>query len=201
MFVARVAARARQGGVSLIEVLVSVVIVVLGLLGLAGLQSHATVGEMEAFQRAQALVLLQDMVDRVNANRLVKNQFTSSPLGTGNGIQSCNTYTGWKRDHCELNNALLGAAETSGTTGAQVGAMVGARGCIQMVNATMPRQYLVSVVWQGMSATKQPSTPCGAGEYGDDRMRRAVTAVVTIACLQNDPATGLCLFPNENPVE
>lgn len=193
--------RARQGGVSLIEVLVSVVIVVLGLLGLAGLQSHATVAEMEAFQRAQALVLLQDMVDRVNANRLVKNQFTSSPLGTGNAIQSCGTFEGWKRDHCDLSNALLGAAEASGATGAKVGAMVGARGCIELVNPSMPRQYLVSVVWQGLSSTKAPATSCGAGEYGDDRMRRAVTATVTVACLQNDPASGLCLFPQENPPE
>ena len=59
----------RQGGTTMMEVLVSIVIVVIGLLGLAGLQSRASVSEMEAFQRAQALVLLQDMVDRINANR------------------------------------------------------------------------------------------------------------------------------------
>lgn len=188
-------ARARQGGVSLIEVLVSVVIVVLGLLGLAGLQSHATVAEMEAFQRAQALVLLQDMVDRVNANRLIKNQFTTAPLGTGNSVQSCNAFVDYQRDHCELSNALLGAAETS--TAGKVGAMIGARGCIELVKPTMPREYRVSVVWQGLSATKEPTTPCGAGEYGDDRMRRAVTANVVIACLQNNPASGLCIYPAE----
>ena len=190
------ASRVRQAGVSLIEVLVSIVIVVLGLLGLAGLQSHATVAEMEAFQRAQALVLLQDMVDRVNANRLVKNQYTSSPLGTGRTIQSCNSLAGYQRDHCEVSNALLGAAETS-ASGGKVGAMVGARGCVELVNPSMPRQYLVSVVWQGLSPTKAPSTACGAGDFTDDKMRRAVTATVTIACLQNDPASGLCLFPPE----
>ena len=189
------ASRTRQAGVSMIEVLVSVVIVVLGLLGLAGLQSHATVAEMEAFQRAQALVLLQDMVDRVNATRLVKNLDTPSPVGTGNTIQNCTILTGVDRDHCEWNNALLGAAETS--VAGKVGAMVGARGCIEVLSATMPRQYLVSVVGQGFSATREPVTKCGAGEYGDDRMRRAVTATVVIACLQNNPATGLCLYPAE----
>ena len=187
--------RTRQEGVSLIEVLVSVVIVVLGLLGLAGLQSHATVAEMEAFQRAQALVLLQDMIDRVNANRLNKNIFTPSPVGAGNTVQNCNAFLDIERDHCEWGNALLGAAETS--TAGKVGAMIGARGCVDMVKATMPREYRISVVWQGLSLTKEPSTPCGAGQYGDDRMRRAVTATVVVACLQNNPATGLCLYPAE----
>jgi type IV pilus assembly protein PilV len=187
--------RTRQGGVSLIEVLVSVVIVVLGLLGLAGLQSHATLAEMEAFQRAQALVLLQDMVDRVNANRLTKVIYTTGPVGTGNTVQSCNLLIGMERDHCEWGNALLGVAETS--SAGKVGAMLGARGCVDMVKGTMPREYLISVVWQGLSKTKEPSTPCGAGQYGDDRQRRAVTATVVVACLQNNPATGLCLYPQE----
>ena len=187
--------RARQGGVSLIEVLVSVVIVVVGLLGLAGLQSHATIAEMEAFQRAQALVLLQDMIDRVNANRLTKTIFTPTPVGTGNAVQNCSPLVGIDRDHCEWGNALLGVAETS--SAGKVGAMIGARGCVDMVKATMPREYRVSVVWQGLSATKQPSTPCGAGQYGDDRMRRAVTATVVVACLQNNPANGLCIYPVE----
>lgn len=183
----------RQAGVSLIEVLVSVVIVVLGLLGLAGLQSHATVAEMEAFQRAQALVLLQDMVDRVNANRLVKDQFTTTPAGTGNGLQTCSTLTGALRDQCEWNNALLGAAETSAA--GKVGAMIGARGCVENTVATMPRQFVVSVVWQGLNATKAPPVACGAGQYGDERQRRAIFTTITIGCLRNDPATGTCTFP------
>lgn len=191
----RVASARRQAGVSLIEVLVSIVIVVLGLLGLAGLQSHATVAEMEAYQRAQALVMLQDMVDRINANRLTKDLDTSGAIGTGTAVQNCTVLTNFDREHCEWSNALLGVAETAAT--GKVGAMIGARGCIQMVKGNMPREYQVSVVWQGLSATVPPGTTCGAGEYGDDRMRRAVTANVVIACLQNDPATGLCLYPAE----
>ena len=59
----------------------------------------------------------------------------------------------------------------------------------------MPRQYLVSVVWQGVTSTKAPGTTCGSGLYGDEKTRRALTAVVTVGCLQNDPASGLCIFP------
>jgi len=187
--------RYSQGGTTMMEVLVSVVIVVIGLLGLAGLQSHAAVAEMEAFQRAQAMVLLQDMSDRINANR--KNSMayvTATPLGTPNAGGSCAAFNGAQRDLCEWENALLGAAEESG--GLKVGAMIGARGCITNITATMPREFQVAVVWQGLTPTAVPgATACGAGAYGDERTRRAVTANVIIGCLQNALDTGLCTTP------
>lgn len=192
----RGAPAARQRGTSMIEVLVSIVIVVLGLLGLAGLQSHATLAEMESFQRAQAILLLQDMVDRINANRLNHMQYvTPSPVGADEGYKDCSIPpTVSERDLCEWNNALFGAAESS-SGGTRVGAMIGARGCVQNTVITMPRQFLVSVVWQGTTPTKAPATACGTGQYGDEATRRAITATVTIGCLQNNPASGVCIFP------
>ena len=54
----------------------------------------------------------------------------------------------------------------------------------------------ISVVWQGLTPTAVPgATACGAGAYGDEKTRRAVTANVIIGCLQNDLATGLCTTP------
>lgn len=185
----------RERGISMIEVLVSIVIVMLGLLGLAGLQSHATMAEMESFQRAQAILLLQDMVDRINANRLNAQSYqTAGSVGTGQGVQNCTPFNGAQRDLCEWNNALIGAAETS-AGGTKVGAMIDARGCVIMTNAVMPRTFEVAVVWQGLNATRAPGTACGLGQYGDERTRRALYTTVTIGCLQNNPATGQCVFP------
>ena len=188
----------RERGTTMVEILVSIIIVVLGLLGLAGLQSRAAVSEMEAFQRAQAIVLAQDMADRISANRRAAETdlyVTPTPLGTGTPAALCGALNGVERDHCEWNRALLGAAEEA-PGGVKVGAMIGARGCVQNLGTTMPRQYLVSVVWQGLVATKEPgATLCGQGEYGDEKTRRAITTVVSIGCLQNDPATGLCVGP------
>ena len=75
--------------------------------------------------------------------------------------------------------------------------MTGARGCISNPVASMPRQVVVSVAWQGLSPTTAPgATTCGQGAYGtDDRFRRAMVASVTIGCLQNDPASGVCVTP------
>lgn len=59
-----------QMGFSMIEVLVTIVIIAVGLLGLSGLQAKVSIMEMESYQRAQALTLLQDMEDRIRATRL-----------------------------------------------------------------------------------------------------------------------------------
>ncbi len=186
-------ATGREAGTTLIEVLVAIVIVVFGLLGLAGLQSRVNLAEVEAFQRAQAVVLLQDMVSRIEANRRnAVNYTTGAPLGTGQGLMDCSTLTGAALDKCEWNNELLGAAEV--LDGNEVGAMLGARGCVTQTVLSMPREFLVSVVWQGNTATVSPGgTSCGVDEYTNDKTRRAVTATVKIGCLQNDPASSLCI--------
>ena len=185
----------RQSGTSMVEVLVSIVIVVLGLLGLAGLQSHAALAQAEAFQRAQAIVLLQDMTDRLNANRNTAYTFiTSQALGTGIAAEDCTLKTGVARDKCEWSNALVGASESAG--GVKVGAMTDARGCITRTVATKPEVYEIAVVWQGVTPSKAPATACGQTLYGtDERFRRALVATVRIACLFNNNTTGVCLYP------
>ena len=53
----------------MLEVFITIVILTIGLLGLAGLQSRLQASEMEAYQRAQALILLNDMASRIATNR------------------------------------------------------------------------------------------------------------------------------------
>lgn len=185
----------REKGVTMLEVLVAIFILTIGLLGTASMQSQMQATQVEAYQRAQAIVLLQDMVDRLSANRKnAANYVTAADLGTA--AQNCAlAATVAAKDQCEWNNALFGAAELKGTE--TLGAMTGARGCVTMPVATMPRELVVSVAWQGLRPTVVPgATDCGKDEYGaDDRVRRAMTARVVIGCLQNDPTTGTCVTP------
>lgn len=182
-------------GFTLLEILITIVILAFGLLGVAGLQARIQIAEVEAYQRAQAIVLVQDMVDRLNANRKNGTSYvTGTPAGTGNLVQDCSGMTGANLDLCQWGNALLGASEKKGA--ASVGAMIGARGCITNPVTTMPREFFVAVIWQGLAPTLAPaSTLCGKDLYGDDKLRRAMVARVVIGCLQNDPATGLCVTP------
>ena len=186
--------RRSMRGVSMLEVLVAIFVLTIGLLGTASMQSQMQTSQVESYQRAQAIVLLQDMVDRVNANRKDVANYVSADLGLSS--QDCSvpgTVAG--KDLCEWNNALFGAAEMKGTQ--TLGAMTGARGCITNPVTTMPREIVVSVVWQGMRPTVAPGgTTCGQNQYGaDDKQRRAMIARITIGCLQNDPSTGLCVTP------
>lgn len=57
-----------NGGVSLVEVLVSIVLLSVGLLGTAGLMGASMRNTNTAYQRSQATVLADDILDRMRAN-------------------------------------------------------------------------------------------------------------------------------------
>ncbi len=184
-----------QRGLTMIEVLITIIMIAFGLLGIAALQARMHVAEMEASQRAQATVLLRYIADRMNANRKNSMSYvTATSLGVDVGIQDCSVLTGATLDLCEWSNLLAGAAETHG--GSRVGGMVGARGCVINTDPIMPRKFTIAVVWQGMTSTVVPgTTTCGSNAYGDERKRRAIVASIVLACLQNDVNTGLCVTP------
>jgi len=185
-------ARRKNTGFSMIEVLVTILILMIGLLGLAGLQGRALTSQMEAYQRSQALILLRDMESRINANRnnapvYATTSLVPAALGTG---AACPATTGnaiADADLCEWHNELLGAAETQSGVG-NVGAMIGARGCVYQTvppvpASGVPGEYLIAVAWQGFNSTAAPIIGCGSGQYGNEAQRRVVALPVTIANL------------------
>jgi type IV pilus assembly protein PilV len=176
----------------MLEVLITIVIVTFGLLGLAGLQARMQAAELESYQRTQALVLLQDMVDRITTNRKNAQQYVTAEVGTGTALGTCGPLTGHQKDLCEWSNALLGASET--VSGDPRGAMIGARGCISNPVATPPREFVIAIAWQGLTPTTAPAgSTCGEDQYGtNDAHRRVVVTRVVVACLETDPSTGLC---------
>lgn len=188
----------RQSGASLIEVLVTLVIVAFGLLGIVGMQARLQVSEMESYQRSQALLLLNDMANRIAINRKNHSAYqdsasTASPLGVGTtcaDITAVSTTAVAQNDLREWCEALKGASENQGS--AKVGAMLGGRGCIEQVGTASAVTYRVTVAWQGLTPIASPPTAiaCGANSYDsngtscvNDLCRRVVTTVVRIASL------------------
>lgn len=186
-----------QRGASMIEVLVTLVIVSFGLLGLAGLQTRLQTSEMESYQRSQALLLLNDMANRIATNRNNAAAYVTTaanPLGAGMNCPTATT-TVVQRDLLEWCNALQGAGETAG--GSKVGAMIGGRGCVEGNDDDDDGgDYLVTVAWQGLTPIAAPpaSVACGANSYNgasgascaNDLCRRTVTTLVRIATLSDD---------------
>ncbi len=204
---------ANSRGVTMLEVLVTLTIVTIGLLGIAGLQARAHVAELESYQRAQALVLLYDMVDRINNNRLAATcyAFTTDTTNgkpyvgdtAGGGhlstpVSSCAASTPAANTLAnaavnDWNSLLLGSSETK--SGASVGAMLGARGCVsydsgsEFIDATSglniggTGMYTVAVSWQGMADTFAPTSTCAKGLYGSEAKRRTVWVTMRLATL------------------
>ena len=182
----------REGGVSLIEALITVFVLSIGMLGMASLQARAQQAELESYQRSQALLLLDDITNRISANRdfvecYTQDDSTATTLlyfGTSTPTalvdSGCDVLAG--QDLQAWNDLLNGAAET--LAGASVGAVLGARGCIQ--NLGVDRYIEISVAWQGqLPVTPPPATVlCGKGLYGDDAFRRVVTRRMRFANLQ-----------------
>ena len=68
-FFAPMHSRNFQGGMTLIEVLVTLVLISVGLLGIAALQVTTLRGNQEAYVRSQASALAGDILDRMRANQ------------------------------------------------------------------------------------------------------------------------------------
>jgi type IV pilus assembly protein PilV len=196
----------------MIEVLVALVVVLLGILGLVGLQARAHQGEMEAYQRSQALILLRDMVDSIESHRQAATCFgytttsTGTPyVGTGGSPPSSCSATGvaaTDQGALDAINAwsdmVEGAGETVGST--NVGAMINAVGCVALdlsPDETTPDMYTIAVSWQGLSDLPAPTpandasvgeknaAACGTGLYGDPLRRRVVWTTIELAKLRS----------------
>lgn len=153
-----------QHGFSLIEILVSILVLAIGLLGLAGLQSKMLAAEMESYQRSHAMILLEDMMNRIRADE--------------DGARA-NAYDSIDTTNANITEWLSAVAGKSGTT--VVGAMIGAQGCLTSVG-TNPKTIRVSIAWQGLSPTVAPASggSCGEGDYGEETLRRVVSGTVII---------------------
>jgi type IV pilus assembly protein PilV len=186
-----------QAGFGMIEVLVTLIILLTGLLGLAGLQAQGQRSELESYQRIHALILLQDMESRINANRKVAACYALTTDATGGtpylGVSAtaspaCSSgtieqQTRATQDMQDWSALLAGAAETS-EGGGNIGAMVGARGCVSLIDAAT-QTYLVSVAWQGVGKTAAPPAGLGCAKdlYGDETQRRVVSITLRVADL------------------
>lgn len=186
-------------GFALLEAMITLLIVVFGVLGLVGLQSRMMMAEMESYQRSQAIVLANDMAQRIMANPKgapcyvgkEAGNVSAAPAACGGiaGTNAAAIQAQVDADFTIWHNTLKGVAEKSG--GNNVGAMIGARGCIADIDTATPeRRMLVTVAWQGLSETVATPVACGSGNYvipgtatASDALRRTVSVAVFSAKL------------------
>lgn len=154
--------RSSQSGFSLIEVLVTMVILTVGLLGLAGLQARAMTSEIESYARGQAILLVDDMSDRILSDPVsAKTGVFGGAATYGGALAACNAGTLQENDLCRWGNAIKGNAVKQGA--ATIGTLNNPVGCVTWDAATLT--YQVSVAWtSGQPVTGAQPNACGAGQ-------------------------------------
>jgi type IV pilus assembly protein PilV len=203
----------KADGFTLIEVLVSVFILLVGLLGVAGLQTKAIKVEFESYQRAQALTLAREMAGRISGSRGILNGYLDASVsstdgsvyfGSGSGAKDYSNGAGAcvlggatalakaRYEACQWSLALLGTSAKEGAS--NVGAMIGARGCLMSNDTAVSgalADFYVVVVWQAVSPGIEPSgmvvgepaspgSQCASGVAYGSGLRRAVAVRVMV---------------------
>lgn len=80
----------------MLEVLIALVVLSVGLLGLAGLQANGLKNNNSAYQRSQANLMVNEILDRIRANRSglasgnYDNPFATTPTDKGCDSSICN---------------------------------------------------------------------------------------------------------------
>ncbi len=190
-----------QRGMTLTETLVTLVITSIGLMGHLGLQNKLHQSGQESYQRTQALLLANDIIDRLKTNRYsapcyafttgdgapylgVSNSAGSSHAGTvacaGFGTDSTRDIA--SMDLATWDSMLQGISEID-EDGNLTGGVTGARGCIELDTTTVPSTYIVTVAWQGFMESATSNSSCAKGAFGSESLRRTVSTSVQLADL------------------
>lgn len=185
-----------QRGVGLIEILVSLVVIGIGLLGILELYAAGQRSELEAYQRSQALILAEDMANRISTNRdvidcyTINNADATDYLGQGNtetyncaGVGTQATRNLADADLATWDAMLKGTNETNGDGSANFGGLNEARGCISS-NAAGD-VVTIAVAWTGNARISSAANTCAQDEYSaaEAARRRVVVRTVRIADL------------------
>ena len=179
-----------EAGFTLIDVLISVFILAFGMLALARVMAQSSLSEVEASQRSQAMMLVQDMSERINLNRKHAALYVGSYSATWRpgGAADCSAMTGatkdaceWQNDAYEWQNLLAGSTTLDGTSA--IGAPIAARGCVISPATNI---YVIAVAWQGLVPTTGSDSACGTNAFVE-KNRRVFSTVVQIATLRDPP--------------
>lgn len=176
-----------QRGFSLIEILVTVSILAVGLLGLAGLQLRALNAERESYARGQALMLVDEMAERIviNKSNAAAGEYGSADgYGAGSTVD-CSSPAGALVDLCDWNDAIQVGTVTvdAGSNETSIGTLHNPIGCVAWDAATSV--YVVSVTWWAkeiISGASDPTLACDVSAIPAGN-RRTVIRTVRLATL------------------
>ena len=82
----------KHSGFSMIEVLVTIFITVIGLLGISSLQLQSSRAVQDSGNKSQAVWILKDLSNRMNANSAALSDYATSEYSCGTAPKMCEDY-------------------------------------------------------------------------------------------------------------
>ena len=181
----------------MIEVIVALFFVTVVFVGHVGSQAFMQRNSMEASRRAQAQVIMNDIIERMQQNRQAARcyAFTAGNgpyVGVGGtvppacgGFADPETQLIADADILAWHNRLVQGSITN-QSGAATGGLKTGRGCISIDETTDPDTYTISVAWESaepLYIASNASKPCGQGSYNESR-RRVISTQLQFANLK-----------------
>lgn len=182
-----------QGGFTLIEALIAFVILSVGLLGIVSLQAISKQSQHEAVQRARAVSMADDIVERIRINPGAVLEYVTGTTPVSIGTEPTPNCLATACDPNELADHNLWSWEQTmeGTmviaNGNNAGGLIDPRGCILFTpEPGKLRTGLLNVIiqWQGLKSTSDAvqagDVACGgvAATYDDARRQISVNTFV-----------------------
>lgn len=132
----------REGGFTMVETLVALVVLAIGLLGIAALYLDSLRAGRTAIYRTQAVTLAADLADRIRANRRAGVAYEIALGATADPDPACALTTG-----CDA--AALAATDLSGWKAELAGSLPGGDGSVQVAAGAggEPSDYQITVSW------------------------------------------------------
>lgn len=166
--------RIKETGLTLVEVLIAVLILGIGMIATLALQGTAKSGNLEAFQRTQAVLIAQDLAERMSSNRQAdlddyQGTYTGSTITTFSnclGTTNCSADQMVSWDLYQFDQAILGASEVR--SGHNTGGLISAEGCVEHTNGLVT----IVIIWKGISLGASPTSPiadCGSSISASER--------------------------------
>lgn len=174
----------KQQGFSFIEVLIAFLVLATGIIGTVAMQAVAKRNSFDATQRAQALAMANDIIDRIRANSSEAASYNGVNYGAGDIAApnprcqtqgaNCTPAQIALNDRFEWDQRLIGADVLF--DGGNVGGISNATGCVNFNN---DGNLSVTVSWLGREALRDAAVATGQNDCGAESDERRQVVVTT----------------------
>lgn len=147
----------KQRGMTLIEILVTMVILSIGLLGLASLMLEGLQSNQSAYLRTQASIYAYDMADRIRINTsqsatpaaasAVASAYNNFSTDSMPALPGCST-TGCTQNQLAQLDMAEWAQQINGSGSGEIAMLPGGVGTIELASTPTGNIFTIKVTWQ-----------------------------------------------------